>query len=1042
MPPRIRTRASKALKENIDLTSNKSKLVKKATKVPRKALADKTNSASDDASLEVPTKTKKTITKTSKTGQNKNGEQKQNVETKISRQKRAVNTKENVEPVKSKANTESAKSQKNEALTKSKQNGEPAKLQENSEPANDVRPRRERRLPTRLVQNTSLNNLSNGKDSPNVTLNSSKATPQSDTTPAKKESLFNSSKPEQSPFKTPAKADNSLLASRPRRICRLPSRFDDHSISPHKYIPIQPANASTPIQLSKSKPSNPVPWDDKENRIRDTGKDQEQRQPVEPQNDTDNVSKNVGKVQETRQLKARPTRLAKLNALQKEITDTSSDKSSPDTNNNAKGRINRKKTTKTQPPVASANKKPSPVNQAQSIRKFLTPISRFSSLANQSQSSIKKVSPKKSTKKSDKNLSFKLLGSKKTLQENENNEPKDDIYEFTFDPNEEPKPQKKKRKRTVTKKPTPAPVAKPKKVVYKSSYEQNISKALAALKNAVKPGTSTEAAKLPQIAEISDDEEENVGQNNVANDLNAGQTNNVTKENNTAFNDTGKNSVHGGNYPSIRVEDIAADIEPSIDHHDDINYSPVNSPMPHGFKTPNAHASENHRDAPERSVHNNDPLNLLEELSFFDEQPVASSSMNMSVRHPLASPWRVEFGSLPIKWPNNTYVKPNMTPAVETSFINPEDSSNKKKHVYTNLLQNDEMFTDAADNTPNLKQPSIISFIKEMAEKSAKKKRGRSVSPAKAIYQGVVDVNIAANNKSAKKVSDKADTVAPPSNNTSEELTSGNEVSTDKENSKEERRTRKHKNNENSKEDRPTRKRKNNENICDIPAKSPRKQKDKDCTFFGFDDSENQDENVSPVKINNNPIRGRLLRTRSKAVLQEINGPTRAVLPVAAKTKIVTSSEAVNKVYEGLKSGADAPVFPENNVEDNVTNIEELDVNDDSQSVHLFEDIEVVHHLKPTRKSYGKAKKVTFRQASSSDSDTQVPVVADQNDSSDYDDLGDLTFEVPNVQEKKVTKKKKTKKLRSKKEEKEAEAWAANFNSMCEDIEEFTLVVE
>lgn len=585
---------------------------------------------------------------------------------------------------------------------------------------------------------------------------------------------------------------------------------------------------------------------------------------------------------------------------------------------------------KTQPSAVPANKKLSPVKKQSPIKKFLTPMSRFSSLSNKTQSPVKKISTKKPTKKSDKNLSFKILGSKKTSQESDNNEHRDDIYEFTFDPDEEPKPQKKKRKRTATKKSTLAPVAKPKKVVYKSTYDQNISKALAALKNAVKPGKSTKAVKLTQIAEISD-VEDNVAQNNVAN-VNAVQTTNVTKENNRAFNDTGKNSVHEFNYPSIRVEDIAADIDASVDHHDDINYSPVNSPRPNVLNTPNAHESVNHRKSPEKPVHNNDPLNLLEDLSFFDEQPVASSSMIMSVRHPLASPWRVEFGSLPIKWPNNAYVKANMTPAIETSFINPEDSIGKKKHVYTNMLpQTNEMFADVAD-TPNLKQTSIISFIKEMAEKSAKKKRGRSVSPTKAIYQDVVDVNCEANKikRLAKKVTE--DKVAPPSNNTSEEVSSSaNDASTDKENSKEERRTRK---------------RKNIENLCHLPAKSPRKQKDKDVTFFGFDESENQNENVSPIKEKNNPVRGRSLRPRPRAVLQEINGPTRAAFPVVAKTKIATSSEAVNKVYEELKSAADAPVFPEKSVEDNATNIEELEMNDDSQSVHLFEDIEVVHHVK------------------------------------------------------------------------------------------------
>uniref|UniRef100_A0A2A4JM70 Uncharacterized protein n=1 Tax=Heliothis virescens TaxID=7102 RepID=A0A2A4JM70_HELVI len=688
--------------------------------------------------------------------------------------------------------------------------------------------------------------------------------------------------------------------------------------------------------------------------------------------------------------------------------------------NVTKGRT-RKKTTKTQVPAT----KKSPEKKKQSpIRKTLTPMAKFQSLLNKTQSPIKKVSPKQTTKKkADKNLSFKLLGSKMQSQEKENKD-LDDVYEFTFDPNEEPKPQKKKRKRTVTKK--SVPTDKPKKVVGKSRYDQIINKTLAALKKAIQATKTTEAPKLPQITETSK-EAENIQQNNATNHVL--QTNNVTNDNNMALNDTGKTSVHECNYPSIRVEDIAADIEPSIDHHADLNYSPVNSPRSIGFKTPNTHQSLNHGETPERSVQNKDPLNLAEELSFFDEQPVASSSMIMSVRHPLASPWRVEFGRLPIKWPNNSYVKANMTPAVESSFINSEDSTNKKKHVYTNMVPlTSEMFTDIADTTPNLKQTSIISFIKEMAEKSAKKKRGRSVSPAKAIYQDIDDNN-AETNKNKKSEKKGASNKAPnPTINTSEEVSSsGNDTSHAKENSKEERKKRK---------------RKNNENICDLPAKSPRKQKDKDGTFFGFDETEIQDENVSPVKVNNNP-RSRSLRPRSKAVLQEINGPTRAVLPLAAKTKIATSSEAVNKVYEELKSAADAPVFLERNVNENETNVVEPSMNDDSQSVHLFEDIEVVHHLKPTRKSYGKAKKVTFRQRSTSTSDSDIQVPAeDLNESTDYDDLGDLTFEFPDVTEKKATKKRKPKKLMSKKEEKEAEAWAANFNSMCEDIEKFPLLVE
>lgn len=50
----------------------------------------------------------------------------------------------------------------------------------------------------------------------------------------------------------------------------------------------------------------------------------------------ENVNKNVGKEQEKRQVTARPTRLAKINALQKKASDNSSYKSSPDSNNGSR----------------------------------------------------------------------------------------------------------------------------------------------------------------------------------------------------------------------------------------------------------------------------------------------------------------------------------------------------------------------------------------------------------------------------------------------------------------------------------------------------------------------------------------------------------------------------------------------------------------------------------------------------------------------------------------------------------------------------------
>lgn len=57
------------------------------------------------------------------------------------------------------------------------------------------------------------------------------------------------------------------------------------------------------------------------------------------------------------------------------------------------------------------------------------------------------------------------------------------------------------------------------------------------------------------------------------------------------------------------------------------------------------------------------------------------------------------------------------------------------------------------------------------------------------------------------------------------------------------------------------------------------------------------------------------------------------------------------------------------------------------------------------RKSYGKAKKVTFRQQSNSDGDTRTHVAEARSSDEDF---CDLTFQEPNAKQK-VTKKKKKK---------------------------------
>lgn len=108
---------------------------------------------------------------------------------------------------------------------------------------------------------------------------------------------------------------------------------------------------------------------------------------------------------------------------------------------------------------------------------------------------------------------------------------------------------------------------------------------------------------------------------------------------------------------------------------------------------------------------------------------------------------------------------------------------------------------------------------------------------------------------------------------------------------------------------------------------------------------------MSPIK-NVHQTRARGLRSKSRAVLQEINafsGPTRAILPVTAKLKL-PSSDVVEKMYEQLKSAEHAPALPENRVDESATNDEPS--SDDDHSVHLFEDIELVHHMKVTLISF------------------------------------------------------------------------------------------
>lgn len=80
------------------------------------------------------------------------------------------------------------------------------------------------------------------------------------------------------------------------------------------------------------------------------------------------------------------------------------------------------------------------------------------------------------------------------------------------------------------------------------------------------------------------------------------------------------------------------------------------------------------------------------------------------------------------------------------------------------------------------------------------------------------------------------------------------------------------------------------------------------------------------------------------------------------------------------------------------------------KSYHLF--------LQVHCKSYGKAKKVAFRNLSTSDSDSQIanPAQAEASSGEEVDDLNDLNFEMPVIEEKKPRKKQRKKQKMTKKE--------------------------
>ncbi|CAK1583429.1 unnamed protein product [Parnassius mnemosyne] len=929
MPPKTRkVKNSGSLKENVCVSiQSKSKNVHKSVKAPRKALADKTNSASDDNETVISAKV------SSNTG-------------------------------------------KTLCVLKSPD--------DKNDQVYNVRPRRNRKLPNRFVENQILTNLHGNEDEkPNsITENVTNDERDSNLQNKKAVVVLTSLKPHNKITET------SLADSRPKRICRLPSKFEDHSVSPNKYIPVQPIQASTPIVQNKSSKLSSKIKNTKDNvevsrTLRKLQSKIRNRVNIKEDNLEENTNKNKdvsivnSKTNQVQSNKPSPIKKVSQKTQKGAKDNLVSSKKQADTNNNANDLIKDKYLCIASSPCMNENK-----NNNTGYR-FL-----------------------------EKNYSFKVLDDqKKAMKRNANTL---DVYEFTYDPTEEPTPQKKKRKRVVQKR-----KQKP-KTIYTNTYDKNVAKSLAALKNVL----LTKSSQTKLLTEKMVTETKTI-QNNTTSNPNL-NPNTVMKTATQQVNNACPEALEK-HYNSFQVEDIVLEHEPVANGHSDINYSPVNSPN-HGIIPSEPKQGTNN--AVEVMTTNKDPLNLQDDLSFFDECPAASSSMNVSTRDPSATPWRVEFGKLPIKWQVNTYVKPNMTPAFESSFINFGDD--KRKHVYTNIVPEENGTLPEileSDNATNLKQTNIISFFKEVVEKSTSKKCKNKATPIKSnsIFEDITNTSETAVTP-VKQIASIKKSVTPKKKKSSDNITSStdNTSVSYKENSIE---------------------------IMQNDKQKPQsKKKDTDLTFFGFDDSDEQDqENVSP---NKKKCHKRALRPRSRAVLKELNVqrvPTRAV---SETEKNKNNADAHNnKMLDDMKA-SNPPVSQENSEKicENSKDVNDAMIansanlsGEDSQSVHLFEDLElldVIHHVKPLRKSYGRNKKVTFRQNSVS-SDTQESDIGEQNKSSEEEDnLDDLTFQMPTIEPKKIKRRKKPNKQFSKKEEKEADAWAAGFNSMCEDVDEFDLVIE
>lgn len=488
------------------------------------------------------------------------------------------------------------------------------------------------------------------------------------------------------------------------------------------------------------------------------------------------------------------------------------------------------------------------------------------------------------------NFSYRLLEKQKAKSAEE----KLAVYEFTFNPAEEPVPQKKKRKRIIRKKTEP----KFKNIFVSDNYNKNLTKTLASLKNIIIKKTGSEIVSKGHA---------------VAKNASVLETAPVTSAEHVKTVDKPSTPVTDQNINTNDASEPLVSVSPANelqqDHFvDNINYSPATSPAFH--RDGETSATNETRDLEHTTVKN---VESSEEISFLEAEPIASSSMNLSLRIPKASPWRAEFNNLPIKWATNTYVKPDMTPAVESSFMHFE---NGKKHVYTNILTDVDMpeIVNTSDNS-NLKQSTLLSFFKEVCCDKKKSKKYATPRKKNSIFEDSPNVTTAHVHADTPIADDVVEETAINVKTPSKRKISVTE---------------------------------------DVPSKTRKDATPTVDDYFGFDESTlNDQENISPDGKIEKPVG---MKTRSK-VLGEINrnaAPFRANIP-KIKEKVL-KEQVIEELQEKL---APEYVEPEDmgeniNASDSSSSEEEEEeeveedrnMEKEGSPIPLFEDIEVFHYNK------------------------------------------------------------------------------------------------